>query len=87
MKKGREDNVDKIEDEIKKLPEKKREAICWVILHLDLVKEMCRNQEMSNEKIEKYKEAARERGDYLMLALLCAVQTYNNSSKIPEQKN
>ena len=74
-----EESMDKrlaaLGEAIEELPEKAREAIGWIITHFDIVEEMCGNSEMTDEEIEKQKEDARAKEDYLMFALLCAAQT------------
>ncbi len=53
MENNKEEYLAKIEEAIKKLPEKAQAAICWIINHYDFVEEMCKNPEMTNEEIEK----------------------------------
>jgi len=85
MEKNMEYSVTKIEKAIKELPEKAQGVISWVIMHFGFVEELCKNPDMTNEEIEKHKECARAKEDYLTLALLCAMQTYNND-ETPEQE-
>ncbi len=85
MEKNNDEMLGKIEEAIKELPEKAQQAIYWTIAHLDLVKEMCKNPKMTDEEIEKYKEDARAKEDYMMLVLLWAAQTYNNGDETAEQ--
>lgn len=85
MEKNKDERLAKIEEAIKELPEKAQQAMYGLIAHWDFVIEMCKNPEMTNEEIEKYKEDARAKEDYIMLALLCATQTYNNSDETMEQ--
>lgn len=85
MEKNKDERSAKIEEAIKELPEKAQQAMYGIIAHWDLVVEMCKNPEMTNEEIEKYKEEARAKEDYTMLALLCAAQTFNDSDETAEQ--
>lgn len=85
---NKEEYLAKIEEAIKRLPEKAQAAICWIINHYDFAEEMCKNPEMTNEEIEKFKEDAKAKEDYIMLALLCAAQTYqNNGNETTKQEN
>ncbi len=84
MEKNKDERLAKIEEVVKKLPKKAQQAIDWVITHLDFVEEMCENPEMTNEEIEKYKEDAIAKEDYVMLVILCVAQTYNNSIETTE---
>jgi len=86
MKKNRDELLAKIEESIKELPEKAQEAICWLIIHLDEVQEICKDCTMTENEIKKHKEYAKIKENYIVLALLCAVQTYSNN-KPSEQQN
>lgn len=68
----------RIENEVKKLPEKAQRAIYWVVENFNLVIEMCKESEMTEEEIEKYREIARKKEDYITLALLCVAKMYKN---------
>lgn len=68
-----------IEKEIKVLPERAQRAIYRIIENLDFVVAMCKETEMTDEEIEKYRIIAREKEDYMLLALLCVAKMYKNS--------
>ncbi|WP_027630696.1 hypothetical protein [Ruminiclostridium cellobioparum] len=88
MENSKNEYLVKIEEAIKELPNKAQNAIYWIITHFEFVEEMCKNPEMTNEEIEEYKEEAKAKEDYIMLALLCAAQTYKeNSNETTEQEN
>lgn len=86
MEKDLNEKLSKIEEEIKELPEKAQRAIYWIIKNFDFVEEMCQDSDMTNEEIEKYKENAIEKEDYIALALLCVAKMYRKrSSETMEQ--
>lgn len=70
------------EKEMKKLPEKAQQAIYWVVKNFDFVMELCKKSDMTVEEIEKHREDAREKEDYIALALLLVAEMYK--SKGPE---
>ena len=49
----------------------------FFIKNFDLVKKMCENSEMTDEEIQKRLAIAKENHDHIMLALLIAVQVFN----------
>ncbi len=49
----------------------------FFIKNFDLVKKMCENSEMTDEEIQKRLAIAKENHDHIMLALLIAVQIFN----------
>lgn len=67
-----------IENEIKELPERAQRVICWIVKNLNLVTEMCKEEYMTDEEIEKYMEIAKEKEDYSVIALLCVAKEYKN---------
>lgn len=68
----------KFEEELNGLSQKPRNAVLWAMKHFDFVEEICKNTKMTMEEIEEYKAYAKAKEDYIMLLLLCAVQTYEN---------
>ncbi len=70
--------IAELQKEVQKLPPKAQDAIYWVIENFDLVEEMCKDSHMTDEKLQTYKEYAREADDYLMLALACLTKLYGN---------
>ena len=85
MEKDLNEKLVKIEKEIKELPKKAQWAIYWIVENFDFVIEVCKESNMTNEEIQKYKKYAREKEDYIMLALLCIAETYKNGD--PERPN
>ena len=64
-------------EKIEKLSSGMQEAVAWAIAHWGLVEWLCKDQEMTDEEIERQKAAAIEKNDDLLLLLLCAVQVFN----------
>lgn len=62
---------------IKQLSPENLKAIIFLIENFDLVKKMCENSEMTDEEIQKRLAIAKENHDHIMLALLIAVQIFN----------
>lgn len=87
MEKDMDGRLKKIEETIKELPEKAQKAIYWTIAHWNFVEELCKNPGMTNEEIEKWRDDARVKEDYIMLALLGVAQTYINSDETSGQEN
>ncbi len=88
MEDNRKEQIARIEKAVKELPQKAQRAIFWIIEHYDFVEEMCKNSKMTVEEIEKYKTNAEAKEDYIMLALLCAAQTYmHESNEAMKQEN
>ena len=85
MEKNKDEMLAELQRKIEELPEKAQQAMYWTITHFDFIKDMCGNPGMTNEEIEKYKKDAYAKGDYTMLAPLCAAQAFNNSSETTEQ--
>lgn len=86
MEKNKNDIRAKIIEMMKELSEKEQDAIAWTIRNFNLVKKMCENPDMTKEEIEKYKEDAIAKEDYIMLILLCAAETFNNESNEIEKQ-
>lgn len=88
MEKDKNEQLAKLEKELNELPEKAQSAIYWMIKNFDSVIELCKNSEMTDEEIERYREKAIEKEDYLTLALLCTTEIYQNrDSEAMEQQN
>ncbi len=49
----------------------------FVIKNFHFIKKMCENTEMTDEEIQNRSAKAKENGDYFLLALLTAVQVFN----------
>lgn len=64
-------------EKIKQLSPENLKAIIFLIENFDLVKKMCENSEMADEEIQKRLAIAKENLDHIMLALLIAVQIFN----------
>ncbi len=65
-----------IEKEFQRLPEKAQRAIYWIVEHFDFVEKMAEKSDMTYEEIQKQKENAREKEDYIALALLCVAEAH-----------
>ena len=65
-----------IENEFQKLPEKAQRAIYWIVEHFDFVEKMAEKSDMTYEEIQKQKENAREKEDYIALALCCVAEAH-----------
>lgn len=84
---SKEELIRQMENEIKKLPEKAQNAIYWMMENFEIVMEMCKESDMTDEEIEKYRKIAKEKDDYIALVLLCAAVIYkNNVSKKKDNK-
>lgn len=64
-------------EKIKQLSPENQKAMIFFIKNFDLVKKMCENSEMTEEEIQKRLAIAKENHDHIMLALLIAVQVFN----------
>lgn len=71
-----------IENEFQKLPKRAQRAIYWIVEHFDFVENMAEKSDMTYEEIQKRKETAREKEDYIALALLCVAEVHQK--KDPE---
>ena len=78
MEKISEENRIKIEENLKKLPEKAQRAFCWAIENRDFVIEMCRESDMTYEEIEENKKKALEKEDYILFLILHITEMYKN---------
>ena len=74
MEKDCKERWAKMEQEIQKLPEEAQRAIGWIVEHFDFVEKLWEQSDMTDEEIQKQKEKATQREDYLALALLCVAQ-------------
>lgn len=74
--KRREELIQKIEDGIKALPKEGQRAICWIITHMDMVEEICKKSKMSVTEIKRCIIEAKNKKDYMMLALLYILEKY-----------
>lgn len=80
MEKDLNERLAKIEKEIEELPEKAQWAIHWIVKNFDFVDEMCKEADMTEEEIEKYKKDAIEKEDYIALSLLYIAKIYKKRS-------
>lgn len=78
MEKNLKEKLIKIEKEMKELPTKAQCAVYWIIENFDFVIEICKESDMTDEEIEKYRENAKEKEDYIALALLCVTKACKN---------
>lgn len=84
MDKNRGERIEKIQEEVEKLPEEIQRAIIGALKHWDMVELLCKESKMTDEEIEEMKITAREREDYLLLVFLYAAQAFNNDSEMLE---
>ena len=82
MKKSEKKQLEKLQEEINKLPIRAQQTICCLIDNFDFVQEICKDSEMSDEEIKKQEEIAEKKKDYMALALLCAVKVYKNKTSL-----
>jgi len=82
LKKSEKQHLEKLQEEINKLPIRAQQTICWLIDNFDFVQEICKDSEMSDEEIKKQEEIAGKKQDYMALALLCAVKVYKNKTSL-----
>lgn len=76
MKDNRKKQIDEIMETIQQLPKEKQKAIYLIIQNIEFFEEICKNSEMTMEEIDEYKVVAIEKGDYVMLVLICMTQVY-----------
>ncbi len=86
MKKISDDEQENFKKVFNELPEDAQHAVCWLLDNFDLAAELCRHSDMTEDEIEKYKTAAREKDDYLLLVLLNVAEMYKNGS-LEEQES
>lgn len=77
MKNIEEEQFEILLEKIKQLSPENQKAMIFFIENSDLVKKMCENSEMTDEEIQKRLAIAKENHDHIMLALLIAVQVFN----------
>ncbi|MCI8589173.1 MAG: hypothetical protein HFE77_00425 [Clostridiales bacterium] len=71
MEKNENEELIKLEKEIKNMPEGAQRAICWIIDNLDFVIDMCKDSDITDEELDKHKRIAWEKKDYMAFFLLC----------------
>lgn len=74
----KEEKIERLAGEIIKLPPEGQRAMDFMIKNFDIIKKMCENSGMTNEKINERMEKAKMSGDYILLGLLCAAQVFND---------
>ena len=78
MEKDLNEELVRGEKEMKEQPEKAQRVICWLVENFDFVIEMCKESDMTDEEIEKYKESARKKEEYITIVLLCIAEMHKN---------
>ncbi len=90
MKKDLNEELVMLEMKIKKLSGKAQQAIYWIVENFDFAVRICKDSNMTDEEIEKYRKISREKEDHIVLALLCVVEMCKNEGSEPmeiEQQN
>ncbi len=77
MKKSKDEMIDEIITNIKKMPPENQKAVAFIIENYDLIKKMCEKNDMTEEEIQKRLIQAKETNDYILLALLTAAQVFS----------
>ncbi|MCI8332812.1 MAG: hypothetical protein HFE78_08315 [Clostridiales bacterium] len=78
MEKNENEELARLEEEIKNLPGRAQQAICWIIENIEFVMDMCKECDMTDEKMEEYERMAAEKEDYMALFLLCIAKKCKN---------
>ena len=79
MGKNRKELIDKLLKELGKLPPNEQKAIVFIINNFSIIKKMCENSGMTPEEMRKRIKQANETDDYVLLALLYAVQIFDEN--------
>lgn len=88
MKKDLDEELVRLEMKIKRLPVKAQQAIYWIVENFDFAVRICKDSDMTDEEVEKYRKIAREKEDHIVLTLLCVVEMCKNEgSELMEQQN
>ncbi|HAY97509.1 MAG TPA: hypothetical protein DDY61_03295 [Ruminococcaceae bacterium] len=81
MKNQTENEISYLKKQIMELPDKAKDAVCFMIENFDLIEEMCRDTALSQVEIQKRIEAAKEKEDYILMIILCAAKVLKNAEK------
>lgn len=79
MEKNRKELIDKLLKELGELPPNDQKAIVFIINNFHIIKKMCENSGMTPEEMKKRIKQANETDDYVLLALLYAVQIFDEN--------
>lgn len=79
MEKSRKKLIDKLLKELGELPPNEQKAIVFIINNFHIIKKMCENSGMTPEEMKKRIIQANETDDYVLLALLYAVQIFDEN--------
>lgn len=63
-------NLDNIVDEINKLTEKSKQAVYWMLGHIDLLYRLCEGDRLTKEQVDIYIKRALKNEDYIMLIMV-----------------
>lgn len=77
MKKSKDEMIDEIITNTKKMPPENQKAVAFIIENYDLIKKMCEKNDMTEEEIQKRLIQAKETNDYILPALLTAAQVFS----------
>ena len=79
MEKSRKKLIDKLLKELGQLAPNEQKAIVFIINNFSIIKKMCENSGMTPEEMKKRIKQANENDDYVLLALLYAVQLFDDN--------
>ena len=82
MKKSEKKQLEKLQEEINKLPIRAQQTICWLIDNFNLCKKYAKIQRCLSKKSKNRKKSLEKKQDYMALALLCAVKVYKNKTSL-----
>lgn len=72
--------------QIETLPELEQKAVCWLITNMEIAEKMVVGDIIEKEKIESYIKFARERNDYVILAL-ASFKSIKDKHETDKQEN
>ena len=81
MEKNRQEIINNLLDKIDNLSEEPKRALLGMFENFPFILEVCEKSDMTEQEMEQYKEQAVEKKDYSLLALVCAVETYQRKVK------
>ena len=79
MEKSKKELIDKLLKELGELPPNEQKAIVFIINNFHIIKKMCENSGMTPEEMKKRIKQANENDDYVLSALLYAVQIFDEN--------
>ena len=67
---GANNYIDRLMEDIKRLPPKAKDAMIWLIENIDIVNEITGGESLTPETAEKYQKIALEKEDLVMWGLI-----------------